>query len=221
MKIFELLILVFPEENDLFAVIWLKINTSSVFTLLIETLLKLFETNKEIKKKNHSFQHWLYRGIQLIPVIQCHPSEREMRHLVRFLHIFQQGNVRQNTPMNLQLIRVRSVTHQSAQVTKYSFQCTNSNGWGQSLVNQKNRQCLPPLRGGSVSHLTPSHSHPATPLVCSNNSGIGFFLLKVQLFLWEPEWSVQSFQNCRGYIFWRTLAFDQTLWTNQKKFLVV
>lgn len=51
MKIFELIILVFPEENDLFSVIWVKINISSVFTLLIETLLELFETNKEMKKK--------------------------------------------------------------------------------------------------------------------------------------------------------------------------
>lgn len=33
MKIFELLILVFSEENDTFAVIWMKINVSSVFTL--------------------------------------------------------------------------------------------------------------------------------------------------------------------------------------------
>lgn len=52
MKIFELIILVFPEENDLFAVIWLKINISFVLTLLTETSLELFETNKEIKKKS-------------------------------------------------------------------------------------------------------------------------------------------------------------------------
>lgn len=49
--IFELIILLFPEENYLFAVIWLKINISSLFFLLTETSLKLLETNKEMKKK--------------------------------------------------------------------------------------------------------------------------------------------------------------------------
>lgn len=49
MKIFEVGILVFlKEENALFKVIWLKINISSVFFILTETLL---ETNREMRGK--------------------------------------------------------------------------------------------------------------------------------------------------------------------------
>lgn len=140
-----------------------------------------------MKKKNHSFHHWLYRGIQLIPVIQFHPSGWEMRHLASFLHIFQQGNVRQNTPMNLQLIHVRSVTHQSAQVTNYSFQCTNSNGWAQPLVH-------PPFCREDLFPIWHLLTHTLLHLLCAQTTlGIGFFLFKVQLLPWEPEWSVQFY----------------------------
>jgi len=52
MKIFELGILFVLKENHLFAVICLKINISSAFTLPTETLL---ETNRETRKNPNLF----------------------------------------------------------------------------------------------------------------------------------------------------------------------
>lgn len=132
-----------------------------------------------------------------------------MRHLARLLHIFQQWNVRQNTPGNSQLIHVRSVTRQSASVTKYSFQCTNSNGWAQSLAHHKSRQCLLPVQGVSISCLTPSHSHPATSLVCPNYSGDRIFSVQSAITP-SKAWGkhlISFFQNL-----WKVTVLSFVLW---------
>lgn len=147
-----------------------------------------------------------------------------MRHPARLLHVVQQGNVRQNTPVNLQLVYVRSVTHQSGQVTKYSLQCTNSNGWAQLLVHQKSRQCVYPLWREDLFPVWHLHTHTllATPLVCPNNSGDRILSNQstiIPLRAWEKH-PISSFQNCSGYIFWQTLASDLTLSISPKNFLL-
>lgn len=137
--------------------------------------------------------------------------------------------------MYLQLICVRSVTHQSARVTRDSSQCPDTNGWAQSLVHQKSRQCSPPLQGVSASDtfiLTPCYTQ--TEFVCPNNSGdrilsiqstiiqIIFIQSRIQI-MPSKAWFkcfIFIFPKLQCYIFWQTCASDPTLSISPENFLL-
>lgn len=141
------------------------------------------------------------------------------------LYFFQRGK----EILDKILLRICGVSvsevSRTSQLLSLNFQCTNTRGWAQSLVHQEELVTLTssPLRSSTAdltltpdtSPASPPHrvtpSSPETESYCAQQTlGMGFFLVKVQLFLWKAglKWSVQFqlSQNSRSWFFWTKMT---------------